>query len=393
MRVIEQLPPQFARIERSALVVGGGAFTLCLLGAMRNPEQFLRAYLLAFIFCLTFPLGCMSIAMLHNLTGGWWGLPIRRSLEAGMRTLPLLAVFFVPLLLGFSHLYVWAQPAGAGALEGFKKTYLSPAFFVGRAVFYFAVWIVLAAALDRLSKKQDETGDPALALQMEAISGPGLILIGLTVTFSSVDWVMSLEPAWFSTIYGLIFMVVNALTAMAFVVVVARHLTNSKAFASVVVPSEFNDLGNLLLAFVMLWAYLSLSQFLIIWAGNLNDEISWYMSRAMGGWGKLAFFLILFHFFVPFFLLLLRDIKRSAAALSVVASALIVASLVDVFWLIVPAFSPSISAVHMRDIAMDTLTSVGLVGIWLWRFVRELRKRPLIPLNDPHFEGAMEHAD
>jgi hypothetical protein len=298
---------------------------------------------------------------------------------------------FIPLLFGLSYLYSWARPAevAADAILQYKHPYLNVPFFVVRTVIYFAVWLALAYFLNKWSFEQDRTGDPALATRLEALSGPGLILYGITVTFSSVDWAMSLEPKWFSTIYGMIFMVVQALAAMAFVIVVARLLADREPLSRVVSPSQFNDLGNLLLAFVMLWAYLSFSQLLIIWSGNVKDEITWYLSRASGGWAWLAVALIVFHFFVPFLLLLSRDVKQRVKVLSVVAGSLIFLSLVDMFWLLVPAFEQAGPRLHWMDLA----ATVGIGGVWLAAFIWQLKEKPLLPLRDPSFQEAPVHGD
>jgi hypothetical protein len=380
---------QFDRVQRIALAIGAIGISLCGLFAMHDRTQMFRSYLFAYVFWLAIPIGCMAILMLHHLTGGWWGYPIRRLLEAGTRTFVWMAILFVPVLLGMSHLYKWAQPAEVAAdpLLQYKRPYLNPQFFTVRVVIYFAIWIGLAWLLNKWSSEQDRTGDPRLATLLEALSGPGLILWGIAVTYSSIDWVMSLEAHWFSTMYGMIVMVVAALTAMSFVVFVLRKLSGQEPIAHAVTPSQFNDLGNLMLAFVMLWAYLSFSQFLIIWAGNIKDEIPWYTSRAFGGWGVMAVILIVLHFALPFLLLLQRGVKRRLQMLSMVAGMLIALSLVDVYWLVAPAYDhdgPSVSL-------LDVFAVGGIGGVWLGAFFSQLKKWPLLPQHDPRFEGALEH--
>src|SRR4029077_18576288 len=276
--------------------------------------QFFRSYLFAFVYWLSIPLGCQAILMMHHLTGGWWGYPIRRLLEAGTRTLFAMAILFIPLLLGLSRLYAWDQPAeiAADPLIRYKRPYLNPGFFTVRALIYFAIWVGLAFVLNKWSREQDETGDPSIEGRFEALSGPGLILWGLALTFASVDWVMSLEVHWFSTIYGMIFMfffvltsvllgfflggVFSALHSRSFVIFVERRLAEHEPLRGSATPAQYNDQGNLMLAFVMLWAYLSYSQFLIIWSGNLKEEIPWYVTRAFGGWGTVAVVLMVLHF-------------------------------------------------------------------------------------------------
>jgi hypothetical protein len=388
MNSTNTIRPQLDRAQRIAFTWGliGGALSLFF--ARHDLEQFFRSYLFAYFFWLAIPMGCIAILMLHHLTGGLWGYPIRRLLEAGTRTFLPMAILFVPVLLGLSHLYKWAQPA-AVALDPmlqYKRPYLNPQFFTVRAIVYFVIWLTLAWFLNKWSSEQDRSGDPRLAVRMEAISGPGLILWGLAVTYSSIDWVMSLQASWFSTIFGMIVMVISALTAMSFVVYVLPKLAGLQPIAQAVSPAQFNDLGNLMLTFVMLWAYLSFSQFLIIWAGNIKDEIPWYMARAFGGWGAVAVVLIVLYFAMPFLLLLQRGVKRRLNVLSMVAGMLIVLSLVDVYWIVVPAYENA-----PRVYPLDIFAVVGIGGIWLGAFFGELKKWPLLPVHDPRFEGALGH--
>ena len=391
MTTSDQLATDLARYQRLTLIVGVAALVICVIGAIFAPTQFFRSYLFAYMFWIGFPLGGMAIVMLHHLTGGQWGLPIRRTLEAASRTLPLMAALFIPILLGLPRLYRWAQPAAVAAdpILKYKHPYLNDWFFIARTIVYFAAWILWAYLLNRWSARQDETGDPRIANRLESFSGPGLVIYGLTITFASIDWAMSIDGKWYSTIYGLLFMVVQVLVALAFAICVARRLAQSEPLSSYVNPQQFQDLGNLLLTFVMLWAYLAFSQFLIIWSGNLKEEIPWFESRARGVWAALAVFLIVFHFFVPFLLLLSRNVKRRMKMLAAVSAGLLFVSLVDVYWLVVPAFEPSGPRLHV----LDFLAPIGIGGIWLAAFFRELRSRALLPLHDPGFAEVFAHGD
>jgi hypothetical protein len=382
--------PQFDRLRRGTLFAGIMGLAVSVPGLLRAPDQFYRSYLLAFVFWIGIPVGSMAILMLHHLTGGGWGFVIRRALEAATRTLWLMALLYIPLLLGMSHLYGWAQPqAAANPVYQQKHFYLNTPFFIARSVIYFALWIGLAWLLNRWSFEQDRTGDARLSKKLEGLSGPGLILWGLAVTFSSVDWIMSLEPHWFSTIYGMIIMVAMVLSALAFSVLVARNLSFHEPISQIATPMRFNDLGNLLLTFVMLWAYLSFSQFLIIWSGNIPEETSWYMSRGRGSWAALAIVLIIFHFAIPFVLLLSRDLKRAPKALSRVAGLLVALTLVDMFWLIVPAFEPDGPRVHWTNLSL----TAGIGGLWLWEFFRQLDGKPVLPLQDPQLAEVLENTE
>lgn len=351
-----------------------------------------HAYLVGYIYWLMIPLGCMAILMMHHLTGGWWGYPIRRLLEAGTRTIGWMAALFIPILLGMKQIYPWVNDQGSMAGDPnfrFKLEYLKPSFFVARILIYFVIVLILSYFLNKWSREQDRTGNPGLAKSLEALSGPGLILWGIVVSFSMIDWVMSLEPRWFSTIYGMIFMIVGALTAMSFVIFVLRRLSDQPPIKEIVTASEYNDLGNLMLAFTMLWAYLSFSQFLIIWSGNIKDEIPWYMTRAMGPWAAVAVILIVLHFAVPFLLLLQRNIKRRVQRLSKVATIMLILSFVDVYWLIVPAYEKD--GPHIGPFLLNLLF-LSIIGvIWVSVFFRELKKMPLLPLHDPRFEGELQH--
>jgi hypothetical protein len=272
-------------------------------------------------------------------------------------------------------------------LPAFKRFYLQTPFFVGRTLAYFMAWILLAYFLNKWSLEQDRTGDPGIVNRLQYLSGPGLLVYGFMVTYAAVDWVMSLEPDFFSTIFGMIFMVLPALAAMSFAVVSATLLAKRKPLSDVLTPLHFNDYGNLLLTFVMLWAYLAFDQFLIIWAGNLQDEIPWYTSRATGGWAWVAVLLIVFGFAVPFVLLLSRDVKRRMQFLAGVALALIIMEWVAFYWIVMPSFYPKGPQPRWTDLAAP----IGIGGVWIAMFVSRLKANPLLPLRDPRFEGASSH--
>ena len=387
------LRPHLQRLQQRALMVGAAGAGLCLVGVFLNPEQFFRSYLLAYFFWLGVALGCLAIVMLHHLAGGAWGAVIQRVLEAGTRTLPLLAVLVVPLLFGVHDLYLWARPpaVASDALLRHKSLYLNVPFFVLRTGVYFAVWLVVAYFLNRWSLLHDQVQERpverSLRRRLQLLSGLGLVLYGLTVTFAAIDWVMSLEPYWYSTIYGIVCIVGQGLAALAFAIVATALLAAFAPFAGVVTPAHFHDLGNLLLAFVMLWAYIAFSQFLIIWSGNLPEEIPWYVHRTQGGWQWIGLLLLVLHFALPFLLLLSRGTKRSVYRLATVALAIICMHLVDLFWLVMPAFHPAGLYVHW----LDVVAPVGIGGLWIAVFVWQLQRRPLLPLHDPRLQGAMEH--
>jgi len=375
--------PEMNRLQWRALWIGVAVLGVCILGAFRSPAQFFHSYLLAFLFWTGMALGCLAIAMLHHLTGGSWGMVIRRLLESGSRTLPLMALLFVPLFFGRHWIYSWTQPMN---LPRQQLEYLDVRFFLTRAVLYFLVWLALAHWLGKWSHEQDRTGDRRLLLKMQWLSAPGLALYGLTGTFAAVDWMMSLEPRWYSSIFGLLIIGGQVLSAMAFVIVALVLLTAYQPLGRVLQPRHMHNLGKLLLAFVMIWAYLSFSQLLIMWSGNLPEEIPWYLHRLEGGWRWVGVLLILFHFALPFFLLLSRDLKRTGPKLALLAMLVVVMRMVDLFWLTAPEFSPGRFHIHWMDIAAP----VGMGGVWLAVFAWHLKTRPLLPVGDPYLAVVLE---
>lgn len=391
---IYQAPPEVDQFQRRALIVGVIGVAVCGLGAVFDLNQFFRSYLLAYLFWVGIALGCLAILMLQHMSGGAWGLVIRRLLESATRTFPLLALLFLPVALGVRSVYVWAQPDQSGASEALKHAlahkalYLNVPFFIARAVFYFGVWNLITYFLNKWSLEQDRTGHRPITSKLQGLSGPGLVLYGLTVTFASIDWIMSLEPQWFSTIYGILVMGGQGLSAMAFIIAVVVLLAQYEPLSEVIKPSHLHDLGKLMLAFLMLWAYFSFSQFLIIWSGNLPEEIPWYVRRLQSSWKWVGLALVVLQFALPFVLLLSRDLKRSSRRLVVVAISVIVMRFVDLIWLTGPEFHAGAFRIHWMDVIMV----VGLGGLWLAFFAFQLKARPLLPIGDPELEQVLAHS-
>ncbi|MEW6210964.1 MAG: hypothetical protein AB1631_21550, partial [Acidobacteriota bacterium] len=363
-------PPELDRFRQKALIVGLVGLVACIVGLAIDRQQFFRSYLLAFIFWAGVALGCFAILMVQHLSGGAWGLVIRRVLEGATRTFPLLLLLFLPLVFGMTRLYVWARPEAAQSpLLEHKAAYLNVTFFIIRAAFYFVVWLAVSFFLNRWSLEQDSTREEGITRRMQNMSGPGLVLYGLTVTFASIDWVMSLEPEWFSTIFGMLFMAGQAISAMSFVIATVVLLASIKPMSDYVAPRHLHDLGKLLLAFIMIWAYFSFSQFLIIYSGNLPEEITWYVHRLRGPWRYVGLGLVIFHFALPFLLLLSRDLKRSGRWLATLAVVVLVMRLVDLYWLMAPDFHEGSFHLHWMDVALP----LGLGGVWLWFFAWQLK--------------------
>jgi len=385
-------PPVVKTIARRSLIVGVAFGVVAVIGAFLRPEEFYRAYLLGFMGWLGVALGSMAILMIRHLTGGGWGMVIRRILGAAMRTLPLLALLFIPIILGMHRLYIWAQPLDTIAdkhlrehLEDITKTYLTTNGFILRAVFYFATWNLLSFLLTKWSKQTDRPGAPDNTQRFKAISGPGLILYGFTISFAAIDWVMSLDPSWVSTIFGLIILIGEVLSAMCFAVVVERILFNYRPMSEILKPDYVHDHGKWMLTFIMVWAYFNFSQWLIIWAGNLPAEITFYLKRLSGGWGLIGLTLVLFHFAIPFGILLSRRFKRDIHRLAWLAAWLIVMRYLDLFWIIEPNFSNT-----LRFTVGDIIVPVAIGGIWLAYFFRNLAALPLLPAYDPEADEVLE---
>ncbi len=379
---LERLPARLAPIGLVLIAV-------CVAAGFRDGANFFRSYLIAFLFWLGITLGCLALLMMQHLTGGNWALVIRRILEAGTRTLPLMAIAALPLLLGMTTLYSWSRPGQTDPLIVAKHLYLNPEFFAARMVLYFSVWFMLTYFMNKWSRIEETTGGNVLLWgRMEGLSGIGLVMYGFTVTFASIDWVMSLEPRWYSTIYGMLFMVGQALAALAFSITILIWLSDREPLSDIVRPRHFQDLGGFLLTFVMLWAYLEFSQFLIIWGGNLSGEIPWYIRRMQGTWGRVGLLLVLLSFALPFFLLLFRNVKRRKRSLLIVAALVLLMRLVDMYWMVLPAFGGG----DTRITWMNVVLPLGFGGIWFAYFSWQLQRMPILPVHDPRMEGVAEHA-
>ena len=383
-------PPVAQTIRQRSLIVGVTFAVMSIIGAIIKPDEFFPAYLLGFMAWLGVTLGCMAILMLQYMTGGAWGMVIRRLLEAGTRTLPLMVLLFIPILFGLPKLYVWARPAeiaGDKHLQEITHAYLNFSGFLLRAIIYFTTWRVLVYFLNRCSAEQDNPVTPDISRRFSVLSGPGLVLYGFSMSFAAIDWVMSLSPHWISTIYPLIFLAGQVLSALGFVVAIETILFRYKPVSELLKPEHVHDHGKLILTFVMLWAYFSFSQWLIIWAGNLPEETSWFVRRLNGWWGLVGLFLAGFHFAVPFVLLLSRQFKRNVRTLVWLAVWLMFMRLVDLFWMIEPTFHPQL---HVT--VWDIVVPIGIGGLWLAYFFRNLKGRPLLPLHDPHSREILEPA-
>jgi hypothetical protein len=398
IRQLELTPPPIVKtIAQRSLIVGVVFGVVAVILGFLRPDEFYRGYLLGFMCWLGVSLGSMAILMIRHLTGGGWGMVIRRILGAAMRTLPLLAILFIPIIVAVlqHRIYPWLMPLDAiqdahirEHLEKhsfIKDAYLNVSGFIIRVVIYFLIWNILSFLLSYWSRQTDRRGAPDNTQKFKAVAGPGLILYGFTISFAAIDWVMSLDPSWISTIFGLIILIGEVLSAMCFAVVVERILYNYKPMSEMLKPDFVHDHGKWMLVFIMVWAYFSFSQWLIIWAGNLPSEITFYVKRLSGGWGSIALILVLFHFVIPFTILLSRSLKRDIRKLVWLAVLLMLMRYVDLFWIIEPNFSNT-----FRVTIADVVVPIAIGGFWLAFFFRNLASLPLLPAYDPSAGEVLE---
>jgi len=379
------------RLVGLGLAVAGGA--VCAYGWVFVPDRFYPAWLTAFFYWLGMTLGCLSMAMLHGLSGGAWGRAIRRVIEAGYQTLPLMILLFVPIWLDIARIYEWADPefVGRHATVAAKAGYLNIGGFRIRAAIYFAIWLTTVWALNRSAPDGQPQLESPRSLRLQRHSGICFVTYGFTMTLAAVDWLMSLEPEWYSTMYGLIHIVGQGVAGLSCALVTVAALREFEPWSRIVTPERLNDLGNLLLAGVMFWAYCSFFQYLVIWSGNLPEENVWYLHRSQNGWQYLALALMGLHFAVPFLLLLSRHLKRHAIDLGRIAVLLLFMRYVDLYWLTVPGFQRDASGrpgltFHWLDLA--AMAAMG--GAWLCVFSWRLSARAKLPLYDPEITEAID---
>jgi hypothetical protein len=392
-----------------ALIVGVICLAIAALLGLISPEwrkQAFNSYLFAYLFWLGFALGSMAIVALHNLTGGNWGVLVRRPAEAAAMTLPLMFVLFIPILLGLKYLFPWAVPdqfANEPAIHKIlvhQRPWFNPWFFGIRWFIYFAVWIVLTWVLVRRSLRFDETGDRLFARNTRKVSSATIVIyIGL-MTLASFDWIMCREAGWYSSIIGFITVVGQTMTAMVFLIALLRMFADRGPLSEHIHPNLLNDLGNLFLTLTILWAYMSFAQLLIIWMGNTRSDTPWYVRRGMGSepnaWRLVGLFLVIAHFLVPFLLLLQRTVKRRLESLTTLAMVVLVLRLIDVYWMVAPSSLNPTPGLHIH--LLDILMPIGIGGVWLWMFAGQLVSRPLVPramldVEDDEGEPGVEPAN
>ncbi len=384
-----EAPAALSGFAGKALVVGAAGAAASIAGYFLARQEFTAAYLVGWLLWYTVAVGSLGFLMLQHLSGGGWGLAARRILEAAARTIPFVGLAAIPLFLGLKDIFLWADPAKVALDEALqhKAPYLNVPFFIGRTVFAVALFSFYAYYLSAKSKRQDETGDPDLRRKMHDVSAVGLLLYLIVNTFMGFDWLMSLDPHWFSSLYGAIFVAGEALAGMTFIILVANWLRQREPMDAIFGRKLFHDYGKLLFAYVMFWTYLTISQFIIMWQGNLPEEAVWFKIRFHGGWGYVAAGILVFHFFFPFLILLSRSVKEKGKTLSAVAAFVLVMRWADLVWLTRPTLREGGFSIHWLYVAIP----VGIGGLWFYLFARELGKRSLVAVNDPQWKEVLGH--
>jgi hypothetical protein len=376
-----------ARWQTPSLIVGVIGLAISAFGWFSSPLDFYRAYLPSFLFWFQIVAGCLAVLCLQYVTGGEWGVLIRRPLGAAARTMILMAILFVPIAIGAGTLYPWAHGAVTGAKESlwFRQGYLRLTAWWIRSAIYFFLWILWAWRIRVLSLDFAKTRSPYTELSRRKWAASGLLMMVLTLTFCSIDWAMSLEPTWYSTMYGITFLVASGLAAFAFVTFFLTRLAETKAMAGILQPKHLRDLGNLMLAFVMFWAYTAFSEYMLTWYANLREEIPHYLVRQHGFWAAIAAALIVFHFFLPFSLLLLRSVKDRASTIAAVTVVVLIARYIGTYWLVGPSYYGG--QFHYSPYSLASLIGIG--GLWIWAFIGQLKGQSIIPIHETWVEEAI----
>jgi len=372
-------PRSLNRVQRWALILGGLGVVLGLGALALSPVQFFRSYLIGWLFWLGIALGSLGLLMMHHQAGGAWTAVARRFMEAASRTLPLLAVLVIPIWIGIPYLYPWADPnsVAANALLQHKQPYLNVPFFIFRTVLYFVVWIGLELMLNHWASAEDRNNDPKYHIRMKNLSGIGLVLMVLTVTFAGIDYVMTLQPTWVSSIFGAIVGAGLFVAAAAFIILNLTLLYHTEPLADYMNPGILGNYGGFALSIALIWMYFAFSQFLLIWYANIAEETPWYILRGNGGWEWITLAVVVVGFIVPFVLLLSVDLKRNPRAMAGVALLLLATQLLNLIWLVNPEFSQTLLITWS-----DLVIPAGIGGIWLAFYLWQLQRRPLLSLSD-----------
>jgi hypothetical protein len=399
---LPHLPTKLKELQSLSLLIGGIGLVVMLLSWMFGAANFYQGYLIGWLFALSFAAGGLLILCIHNLAHGGWGFLMRRIAEASALTIIPLMILFLPIMFSLDKLYPWAirdanniSVYASDPVVGLKLHYLNHGFFWLRYLIIFGLWAGGALLFNKYSKLQDETGEIQWRAKMRFMAGPMALIYILTVTIASVDWIMSLEPAWFSSIFGVMTASGHMLTMLTFGIVFLNWLSKWEPIKTAFTAKRQHDLGKLLFAFVVFWTYIQLSQFIIYWHANLPEEITWYMNRQVGGFNGVSWILIMSQFVIPFLVLLSRSTKQNRRSLVVVAGFLLAVRVINIYWIVAPSINMPLSrdlypvaTKAMGGAAFHVLDVVGVVTfgcLWFGLFLRNFRQRPLLPVNDPYF--------
>jgi hypothetical protein len=363
-----------------------GAAACAILGAA-NPKQFFFSWLVSFLFFLSLALGGLFFVLIQYATQGGWGIVLRRIGETIFAMIPVMAALFLPLLLGLRDLYSWAIPGAAeqDALLRWKEPYLNVPFFVIRAALYFGIWSFMALLYYRGSRGQDVTGDPRVSARLRRLAGPAIIVLALTQTFASIDWIMSLTPHWYSTMFGVYFFSGSFVGFIALLSVVAVAMRGAGLLDTVISAEHLQDIGKFLFAFTAFWAYIAFSQFFLMWYANLPEETTWYKARIEGSWLTVSLFLMAGHFGAPFLFLMGRAVKRKGWTLAVGGTWLLVMHFVDLYWQVMPTLHPE----GVRPSALDVAALLAVGGCFVAAAGWLMRRQALVPLRDPRLAESL----
>jgi hypothetical protein len=373
--------------SKKVLVVGIIGILLAAFGFVINQKHFFHTYLVAYVFWATLMLGALFFTMLHHVSGAVWSIVLRRLLENIMSTVPILAILFIPIIFGMHDLYHWThEEAVAGdALLQKKAAYLNTPFFVIRTVVYLSIWFLLSRLLFKTSLAQDSEFQPDQIKKMRKISAPGIVIFALTITFAAFDWLMSLDPHWYSTIFGLYIFAGSFLSVLAFLVIIATALRKKKVLSDIITIEHYHDLGKFLFGFTIFWGYMAFSQYFLIWYGNIPEETIWFRHRWEGTWKYITMVLVFGHFLIPFLMLMLRAVKRNLNLLRIISYWILFMHFLDLYWLVMPNLYEH--GFHISWI--DFATFLGLGGIFLWYFWSQYFSAALVPVNDPHLKDSI----
>ena len=380
--------PESLKPGKIALIFGGAGLMLSAVGFFLDAKQFYHSYLAAFVFWTTIALGGLFFTMLHHLTGATWSVVLRRFSEAIMVILPVLAILFLPIIPGMHDLYHWTHEEAVAAdhILQQKEPYLNIPFFLIRAVFYFGVWFLLARTLKKYSTQQDNAPEPSLTDKMRRFSAPGMLLFAVTLTYAAFDWLMSLNPHWYSTIFGVYIFSGSLLSVLAFILLAALYLRGKDVLQSVITLEHYHDLGKLLFGFTVFWAYIAFSQYMLIWYGNIPEETEFFLQRWEGSWKYVSMVIVFFHFALPFLILVTRAAKRNLALMKVMGFWFLIIHYVDIHWIVMPTL-------HTEGFSLswiDFTTLIGIGGLFVWYFWKQFAQQATVPINDPKLQSSIQ---